>query len=137
MQNTKDTTTTNYTLTLTKEIGNLWILKDINPFRTNFERFFDEKLGHDIGKLMTCGCTNYVLDILAGEDKKMVIDFRMAHDRVELPGFVEFELVEPGRLAAKYHVNNCPEKPQLQAWVNDSARVIFKEYPKFAYIKRL
>lgn len=136
MQNTKNTTTNNHTLTLTKEIGKLWILKDINPFRKNFNQFFNENLGHDIGKLMTCGCTNYVLDILAGEDKNMVIDFRMAQERVELPGFVEFELIEPGSLTAKYHVNNCPGKPQLQAWVNDSVKVIFKEYPKFAYIQK-
>jgi len=137
MQNAKNTTTRNHTLTLTKEIGKLWILKDIEPFRKNFERFFDDNLGHDIGKLTTCGCTNYVLDILAGEDKTMVIDFRMAQERVELPGFVEFELVEPGSLAAMYHVNNCPGMPQLKAWVNDSVRVIFNEYPKFAYIKRV
>lgn len=136
MQNTKNTNTTNHTLTLTKEIGKLWILKDINPFRKNFNQFFNENLGHDIGKLMTCGCTNYVLDILAGEDKNMVIDFRMAQERMELPGFVEFELIEPGSLAAKYYVNNCPGKPQLQAWVNDSVKVIFKEYPKFAYIQK-
>lgn len=131
MQNTK-----NYTLTLTKEIGKLWILKDVDPFRKNFERFFNEDLGHDIGKLMTCGCTNFVLDILAGEDKKMVIDIRMAAERIELPGYVEFELVETGTLAAQYLVNGCPGMPQLQAWLNHSAKVIFKEYPKFAYIRR-
>lgn len=137
MQNTKNTTTTNHTLTLSREMGRLWILKDIKPFRKNFERFFEENLGHDIGKLVTCGCPNYVLDILADEDKKMDIDFRMAQERVELPGFVEFELVETGNQAAKYHVNDCPGKPQLEAWVSDSFKQIFKEYPRFAYIKKM
>lgn len=137
MQKIKNNPTTkNYTLTLTKEIGKLWILKDIDPFRKNFERFFDEDLGHDIGKLMTCGCTNYVLDILAGEEKKMLIDLRIASERVDMPGYVEFELKDPCRLAAKYHVNNCPGKPQLQAWVSSSAKEILREYPAFAYIKK-
>ena len=56
--------TKNYTLTFTKEIGKLWILKDFTPLGKNFARFFDENLGHDIGKLMTVGCPNYVLDRL-------------------------------------------------------------------------
>lgn len=68
MQNTKNTTTTkNYTLTFIKETGKLWILKDFAPLGKNFERFFEENLGHDIGKLSSVGCPNYVLDILAGE----------------------------------------------------------------------
>ena len=132
MQKTK-----NYTLTFTREIGRLWILKDIDPFRTNFERFFQEVLGHDIGKLMTCGCTNFVLDILAGGDRKMGIDLRMASERMEMPGYVEYELMETAPLAARYHVNNCPGMPQLQAWVDDSARVLFREFPKFAYFRKI
>ena len=137
MQNTKNNTITkNFTLTLTKEIGRLWILEDINPFHKPFHIFFDQDLGHDIGKLTTCGCTNYVLDILAGNEKRMEIDLRLAAARVDLPGYVEFELIEPCTLTAKYHVNNCPDKPQLQAWVNASFKQIFKEYPAFAYIKR-
>ena len=137
MQNTKNNTTTkNYTLTLTKEIGKLWILKDIHPFRKNFELFFDQDLGHDIGRVMTCGCTNHVLDILAGEEKRIEIDFRTAKERMDLPGYVEFELVKPCSLAAEYLVNNCPGRPQMQAWVNASVRQIFREYPAFAYIKK-
>lgn len=138
MQNTKNTTTTkNYTLTFTKEIGKLWILKDFAPLGKNFERFFEENLGHDIGKLVSVGCPNYVLDLLAGEEKQMEIDLRIATERVELPEFVEFELVTPSRLSAKYHVNNCPGKPQLEAWVSDTAKAFLKDYPAFAYIKRL
>ena len=137
MQNTKNTTTTkNYTLTFTKETGKHWILKDFAPLGKNFERFFEENLGHDIGKLVIVGCPNYVLDILAGEDRKMDIELRVAAERVELPGFVEFELVTPCRLSAKYHVNNCPGKPQLEAWVSDTAKAFLKDYPTFAYIRR-
>lgn len=138
MQNTKNTTTTkNYTLTFIKETGKLWILKDFAPLGKNFERFFEENLGHDIGKLASVGCPNYVLDILAGEDRKMDIELRVAAERVELPGFVEFELVTPCRLSAKYYVNNCPGKPQLEAWVSDTAKAFLKNYPAFAYIKKL
>ena len=136
MQNTKNTTTKNYTLTFTKEIGKLWILSDFTPFGKSFEKFFDENLGHDIGKLISVGCPNYVLDILAGEDKKMEIDLRVATERVILPDFVEFELVTPCRLSAKYYVNNCPGKPQLEAWVSNTAKDFLREYPAFAYIKR-
>ena len=137
MQNTKNTTTTkNYTLTFSKEIGKLWILRDFTPFGKNFDRFFDENLGHDIGKLITVGCPNYVLDILAGEDKRMEIELRVASERVELPGFVEFELATPCRLSAKYYVNNCPGKPQLEAWVSNTAKAFLKDYPAFAYIRR-
>ena len=137
MQNTKNTTTTkNYTLTFTKEIGKLWILKDFAPLGKNFERFFEENLGHDIGKLVSVGCPNYILDILAGEEKKMDIELRVAAERVEMPGFVEFELVTPCRLSAKYHVNNCLGKPQLEAWVSDTAKAFLKDYPTFAYIRR-
>lgn len=132
MQKTK-----NYTLTLTKEIGKLWILKDFAPLGKNFERFFEENLGHDIGKLVSIGCPNYVLDILAGEDKKMEIELKVAAEREELPGFVEFELVAPYRLSAKYYVNNCPGKPQLEAWVSNTAKDFLKEYPAFAYIRKI
>ena len=127
----------NYTLTLTKEIGKLWILEDIKPFHKNFNQFFNENLGHDIGKVMTSGCTNHVLDILAGEDRKMNVQVSLTDERAELPGCVEFELVKTGSLAARYLVNNCPGMPQLEAWVNDPARIIFKAYPRFAYIKKI
>ena len=61
MQKTNNTIATkNYTLTFTKETGKLWILKDFAPLGKNFARFFDENLGHDIGKLITVGCPNYV-----------------------------------------------------------------------------
>ena len=138
MQKTKNTTTTkNFTLTLIKEIGKLWILKGIDPFRKNFDRFFEEDLRHDIGKLITVGCTNYVLDILSGEEKRMDIDLRVASERVELPGYVEFELVSTSSLSAKYYVNGCPGKPQLEAWVSNTVKDILREYPAFAYIKKI
>lgn len=78
---------------------------------------------------------HFVLVIL--EDRKMDIELRVAAERVELPGFVEFELVTPCRLSAKYYVNNCPGKPQLEAWVSDTAKAFLKDYPAFAYIKKL
>lgn len=140
MQNTKNTTTTNHALTLTKEIGKLWALKDITPFispsNKSFKRFFDEDMGHDIGKLMFCGCANYVLDILAGDDTMIKIELRIASERVALPGYVELELARSFNLSAKYLVNNCPECPQMIAWVDAAARQLLKEYPKFAYIKK-
>lgn len=93
MQKTKNNPTTkNYTLTFTKEIG----------------------------KLIAIGCPNYVLDILAGEQKQLEIDLRISPERVEMPGFVEFELVGTGSLSAKYYVNDCPGKPQLEAWVSNT-----------------
>ena len=137
MQNTKNNTTTkNYTLTFTKEIGKLWILKDFDPLGKSFARFFEENLGHDIGKLIAIGCPNYVLDILAGEQKLLEIDLRVSPERVELPGFVEFELVGIGSLSAKYYVNDCPGKPQLEAWVSNTVKAFLKDYPAFAYIKK-
>lgn len=139
MQNTKNNQTTkNYILTLTKEIGKLWMIEDINPnpVGIKFETFFNENLSHDIGKLTFIGAVNYVLDILAGDGKRMDIEFKMAAERMELPDYVEFELVDPSRLAAKYHVNNCPGCPQLEAWFNASAKEIFKAYPAFAYIRK-
>lgn len=138
MQNTKNNQTTkNYTLTLSKEIGKLWILQDINPFRKPFELFYDKELGHDVGKVMTCSATNYVLDIIAGDDKRMDVEIVISTDRIKLPDYVEFELVTPCALAAKYYVNNCPGCPQMIAWVNASAREIFRAYPAFAYIKKV
>lgn len=137
MQKTNNTIATkNYTLTFTKETGKLWILKDFAPLGKNFARFFEENLGHDIGKLITVGCPNYVLDILAGEEKQLEIDLRIAPERMELPGFVEFERVDTGSLSAKYFVNNCPDKPQLEAWVSNTVKAFLKEYPAFAYIKK-
>lgn len=137
MQKTNNTIATkNYTLTFTKEIGKLWILKDFAPLGKNFARFFDENLGHDIGKLITVGCPNYVLDHLAGEDKLLEIDLRIAPERVKLLDFVEFERVETGSQSAKYLVNNCPDNPQLEAWVSNTAKAFLKEYPAFAYIKK-
>ena len=112
-----------YTLTLTKEIGKLWIIEDINPFdikATNplgkkFRRFYEEDLEHDISKITFISATNKVLDILAGDAKRMDIELCMASERQELPGYVEFELVDIGVQSAKYHVNGCPGKPQLEA----------------------
>ena len=136
MQNTKNKQTTkNYTISMSKEIGKLWIVGDINPFRKPFAIFYDKELGHDVGKVMTCGAANDVLDILAAGEKRMDIDLRISSERVSLPGYVEFELARPCSLSAKYFVNNCPGKPRLEAWVGASAREIFREYPAFAYIK--
>ena len=137
MQKTNNATATkNYTLTFTKEIGKLWILKDFAPLGKSFARFFEENLGHDIGKLIAIGCPNYVLDTLADGQDRLEIDLRIAAERVDLPGYVEFELVTPCRLSAKYYVNNCPGKPQLEAWVSNTAKDFLKEYPAFAYIKK-
>ena len=132
----KNTMQKNHTLTLTKEIGKLWIIEDITPFGKKFELFFDEKLNHDISKLTFIGAANHVLDILAGDAKRMDIELIMADERMDLPGYVEFERVDPSRLAAKYHVNHCPGTPQLEAWIGSSCKEIFKEYPAFAYIKK-
>lgn len=129
-------TTKDYTLTLTKEIGKLWMLKDIKPFHKNFDLFFNQDLEHDFIKVTACGCTNYILDLLAGEDKRMSIELRIAAERVDLPGYIEFELVKPYSLSARYYVNNCPGKPQLETWADASAKQYFKAYPVFAYIKR-
>lgn len=138
MQKTNNTIATkNYTLTFTKEIGKLWILKDFAPFGKSFERFFDENLGHDIGKLVTVGCANYVLDTLAGEEKKVVIDLQITPERANKPDYVEFELADTGSLSAKYLVNNCPGKPQLEAWLSNTVKAFLKAYPAFAYIKKI
>ena len=128
--------TKNHILTLNKEIGNLWTLRDITPFGKKFEQFFEENLGHDISKLTVISAVSYVLDILSGGEKQMDVELCLAEERLTLPGYVEFALVDPGRQAAKYYVNNCPGCPQLQAWVNASIKKFFKDYPAFAYIKK-
>lgn len=137
MQNTKKNSAgKTITVTLSKEIGKLWIIKDVNPFHTKFERFYEEDLFHDISKLTAIGGTNYVLDILAGEDKLMDIELIMADERQDFPGCVEFQLADTGFQAARYLVNGCPGRPQLEAWVNAPFRQIFREYPAFAYIRK-
>ena len=138
MQKTmKNTPTRDFTLALSKEIGKLWILKDIAPFHKSFKRFFEDDLKHDIGKLMTCGCTNYILDRLAGQDKEMSLKIRISPKKLKLSGFIEFELTGAYRLSARYLVNKCPKTPQLEAWVSDCVKQIFSEYPAFAYIQRV
>ena len=133
---TKNTMQKNHTLTLTKEIGKLWIIEDITPFGKKFDRFFDENLGHDIRKLTFIGATNYVLDILADDAKRMDIELCMTSEKMDLPGYVEFALVDTGSLSAKYHINDCPGKPQLEAWISSACKEIFKDYPAFAYIRK-
>ncbi len=130
MNNTK-----NYTLSLSKKTGKLWMLDDVTPFQKKFQNYFFDEMGHDLCKITACGAGNYVLDILAGGENEMKIDLRISEERVDLPAFVEFELVDPGNLAAKYYVNNCPGQPQLQAWFNASIKEIVKKYPPYAYIK--
>lgn len=112
------------------------MLDDITPFYRKFQSHFDEKMGHDLLKLTVIGAANQVLDILAGDNKEMKVDLVISDERMDLPGYVEFELVTPGGLAAKYHVNNCPGMPQLVAWSNASVKEIIKTYPAFAYIKK-
>ena len=130
MNNTK-----NYTLSLSKKTGKLWMLDDVTPFQKKFQNYFFDEMGHDLCKITACGVGNFVLDILAGEETGIKIDLRISEERVDLPGFVEFELVDPGNLAAKYYVNSCPGQPQLQAWFNASIKEIVKKYPPYAYIK--
>ena len=129
--------TTNYTLSLSKKIGKLWVLEDVTPFFKPFKTYYFQEMGHDICKITTSGTGNMVLDILADGDTEMNIELRMSKERVNLPGYVEFELVQPCDLAAKYHVNNCPGCPQLEAWFNASIKEIVKQYPPFAYIKKI
>jgi len=129
--------TTNYTLSLSKKIGKLWILEDVTPFVKPFKTYYFQEMGHDIGKITTSGTGNMVLDVLAGGDTEMKLELRMSDERLNLPDFVEFELVAPFKLSAKYLVNNCPDYPQLEAWFNASIKQIFKKYPPFAYIKKV
>ena len=134
----------NHTITLTKEIGKLWIIEDINPFdikATNplgmkFSRFYEEELFHDISKLTFIGAANYVLDIISVEDKRMDIELCISTEKLNLPGCVEFVRVDIGGLTAKYLVNNCPGTPQLETWISHACKEIFGEYPAFAYIKK-
>ena len=128
--------TINYTLFLTKKTGKLWILEDVTPFHKPFKTYYFQEMGHDLCKVTTSGTGNRVLDILAGSDTEMNIDLRISRERLNLPDYVEFELVEPYKLAAKYYVNNCPGRPQMLAWFNASIKEIFKVYPAFAYIKK-
>lgn len=129
--------TTDYTLTLSKKIGKLWLLDDITPFYKAFQIYFLEDMGNDLCKITACGAGNYVLDILADGATEMRIDLKLSKERVNLPDYVEFELIQPDRLAAKYHVNNCPGCPQLEAWFNASIKQIVRRYPLFAYIKKV
>ena len=128
--------TTNYTLSISKKIGKLWILEDVTPFFKPFKTYYFQEMGHDICKVTTSGTGNMVLDILADGDTEMNIELRISEERLNLPGFVEFELVAPFNLSAKYHVNNCPGCPQMEAWFNSSVKEIFRQYPTFAYIKK-
>ena len=129
--------TTDYTLSFSKKSGKLWILDDVTPFFKKFQRYYFDEMGHDLCKIMACGTGNYVLDILSEGENEMRVELKISKERVELPGYVEFELVQPTALAAKYHVNNCPGHPQLEAWFNASIKQIIKQYPPFAYIKRI
>ena len=133
---TKTTNTTNYTLSFSKKYGKLWMLDDVTPFYKPFRDHFFLEMGHDFCKVTACGAGNYVLDILSGGEREMTVELRISEERIPMPGFVEFELVAPYRLAAKYHVNNCPGKPQLLAWFNASIKEIVKEYPAFAYVRK-
>ena len=128
--------TTNYTLSLSKKIGKLWILEDVTPFVKPFKTYYFQEMGHDICKVTTSGTGNTVLDILAGGDTEMKLELRISGERMKMPDFVEFELIEPFKLSAKDHVNNCPGCPQLEAWFNASIKEIFRAYPAFAYIKK-
>lgn len=130
------TKTTDYTLSLSKHFGRLWMLDDITPFYKKFQNHFSGEMGGDYLKITTCGAGNHVLDILAGEDRDMEIELRISPERVKLPGYVEFELASEGKMAAKYYVNDCPGVPQLAAWFNVSVKEIVKGFPPFAYIRR-
>jgi len=126
----------NRTLTFSKNIGNLWMLDDIQPYYKRFQTHFDEEMGHDLLKLTVGVVGSKVLDILADGAKKMDIEMVTSEERIQMPGYVEFELVNEGNLASKYYVNDCPGMPQLEAWVNGSVKEIIKSYPAFAYIRR-
>jgi hypothetical protein len=126
----------NRTLTFSKNIGNLWMLDDIQPYYKRFQTHFDEEMGHDLLKLTVGVVGSKVLDILADGAKKMDIEMVTSEERIQMPGYVEFELVNEGNLASKYYVNDCPGMPQLEAWVNGSVKEIIKSYPAYAYIRR-
>ena len=130
------TNTKDYTLTFSKKTGKLWMLEDVTPFPKKFQHYFFDEMGHDFCKVTVCGAGNYVLDILASGEQEMTVELKISDKRVTLPDYVEFELVAPYNLSAKYHVNNCPDRPQLEAWFNASIKQIVKQYPPFAYIKK-
>lgn len=129
--------TTNYTLTLSKKDGKCWMLDDVIPFSKKFRNYFFEEMGHDYCKIMACGAGNHVLDILAEGVNEMRIELKISKERVNLPDYVEFELIRPCNMAAMYHVNNCPGRPELEVWFNASIKQIVRQYPPFAYIKKV
>ena len=93
-------------------------------------------MGHDLLKLTVGVVGSKVLDILAEGVKEMNVELVTSDERIKMPGYVEFELVNEGNLASKYYVNNCPGKPQLEAWFNGTVRQIIKTFPAFAYIRK-
>jgi hypothetical protein len=129
--------TINRTLTFSKNHGKLWKLDDVVPYYKKFQTHFDEKMGHDLLKLTVGVVGSQVLDILSEGVKEMSIELVTSDERVKMPGYVEFELVDTGYLASKYYVNNCPGMPQLEAWMGGSVREIIKSSPQFAYIKKV
>ncbi len=38
----------------------------------------------------------------------MNVELMTSDERIDMPDYVEFELVNEGNLASKYYVNNCP-----------------------------
>ena len=124
------------TLTLSKNIGNLWILDDVTPYYRKFQLHFDEKMSNDILKLTVGVVGSKVLDILADGVKEMELELVTCDNRLKMPGCVEFELECEGTLASKYYVNDCPGMPRLEAWINGSIREIIKSFPAFAYIRK-
>jgi len=128
--------TTDYTLTFSKNYGRLWMLDDITPYYTSFQKHFADRMGGDYLKVTVCGASNRVLDALAGGETQMNVELKISAERVKLPGYVELQLVDPGRKAARYLVNGCPGAPQLIAWVNASIKEIIGNYPTFAYIRK-
>ena len=128
--------TINRALTLSRNFGKLWMLDDIKPYYVDFKKHFDEKMGHDLLKLTVGVVGSKVLDILADGVKEMDVELVISDERLKMADYVEFELVEQDCFAAKYHVNNCPGTPQLQAWINGTVKEIIKAYPAFAYIRK-
>jgi len=122
--------TINRTLTLSKNYGRLWMLDDVQPYYKKFQTHFDEKMGHDLLKLTVGIVGSKVLDILAEGVKEMNVELVTSDERIKMPGYVEFELVNEGNLASKYYVNNCHGKPQLEAWFNGTVRQIIKNIPR-------
>lgn len=121
----------------TYKVRTLTLIK--NPEHPVWEtwEYFIDKMGRDICKITSCGPGNLVLDILSGGANGMQVELRISNERIEMPGYVEFELIRPCSLAARYHVNNCPGRPQLEAWFNASVKQIVGQYPPFAYIRKI